>query len=214
MGHPVWLGNALDGGDGVGFDWFRFGVWFGWAAFGAWAVAQVVHVAVEEALAFFARGWDFGDGRDGALDGIDFEFFDLEDLFGLSVAGLLWQVDGGDAEGAEEQFDAVVVDLVPGEAAAYLADGQLDGGAVEEVGKVEGGVARDVSWAGRLAAGEVVVVAEIFVAERWAVAAVSRGVDVAADVAWCGLCVLHCVYPPMDTVVSCDLKAKIFRTLG
>jgi hypothetical protein len=63
------------------------------------------------------------------------------------------------------------VDLVGGDTAGYLGDGELDGGAIFEDGQNEGGVGRDVGFGGGAvdgggAAGGVVVVAEVFAAER------------------------------------------------
>ena len=51
------------------------------------------------------------------------------------------EVDGGDLEAVEQEAGAAGVDLVAGDAAEDLADGELDGGAVFGQGEVEGGLA-------------------------------------------------------------------------
>ena len=51
------------------------------------------------------------------------------------------EVDGGDLEAVEQEAGAAGVDLVGGDAAEDLADGELDGGAVFGEGEVEGGAA-------------------------------------------------------------------------
>jgi hypothetical protein len=91
-----------------------------------------------EAFAFFFA-WDFGDGCDGAVDRVVFNLFDLWDCFGFGFeAGFFGQVDGGDADGAEEKTGAIVVDLVLADAAGEFGEGELDGEAVFEAGKIEG----------------------------------------------------------------------------
>ena len=98
------------------------------------------------------------------------------------------------------------VDLVAGDAAEDFADGELDGGAVFGHGEVEVGlVGSALVWVLHRAAGGVVVVAEVFVTEAWAAAAVAVGEDVAALVAfWFG----HGV-PPWGT-----LGLKVFERNG
>jgi hypothetical protein len=123
------------------------------------------------------------------------------------------QVDAGDLEAVEEEAGALGVDLVGGDAAEDFADGALDGGAVLGVGQVEGGAAATaLAWVGDRAAGGVVVVTELFVAEAGAGAAASVGEDVAALVLldlfgcrWCG--VLHGLVPyPVKSVQSLQKK--------
>ncbi|ADW70565.1 hypothetical protein AciX9_3561 [Granulicella tundricola MP5ACTX9] len=150
----------------------------------------------------------------------------FRDLFYLLVgflgffclAALGWEVGGGDLEAVEEEAGAAVVELVGGDAAQDLADGELDGGSVFGEWQIEGGVAVLVcvtgcqvgAWDGF--AGGVVVVAEVLVAEGWTAAAASVGVDVAALVA-CGCfdCLSLCGHgwgsPPPVKV------CKVFRRL-
>ena len=105
------------------------------------------------------------------------------------------QVGAGDLEAVEEEAGAAGVDLVAGDAAEDFADGELDGGAVFGHGEVEVGlVGSALAWVLHGAAGGVVVVAEVFLAEAWAAAAVAVGEDMAALVAfWFG----HLVYSPL-----------------
>jgi hypothetical protein len=131
---------------------------------------------------------DFGDGREGAVEGVEFDLFDLGDFgrFGFA-AGLSGQVDGGDAQGAEEQAGALVVELVEGDAVSDFEDGALDGGAVFEAGQVEGGVGEDEVAVGSAAGpGGVMEVAKFFAAECGTAAAVAGGGDVAAEVTFAG----------------------------
>ncbi|WP_125484798.1 hypothetical protein [Edaphobacter aggregans] len=113
-------------------------------------------------------------------------------------------------QAVEEEAGAAGVDLVAGDAAEDFADGELDGGAVFGHGEVEEGgaglaVARVLDWA----AGGVVVVAEVFVAQAWATAAVAVGEDVAALVAfWFG----HDGYSPLVDVRSQSIRKKWFRS--
>jgi len=103
------------------------------------------------------------------------------------------EVEAGDLEAVEEEAGAPWVDLVARDAAENLADGALDGGAVFGQGEVEVGLAGTAgvrSFDGP--ASGVVVVAEFFVAEAWAAAAVAVGEDVAALIAFC---VLHVCIP-------------------
>jgi hypothetical protein len=128
------------------------------------------------------------------VEGVKFDLFDLGDFGGFGLgAGLSGEVDGGDAQGAEEQAGALVIELVEGDAVGDFEDGALDGGAVFEAGQIEGGVGEDeVALRPAAGTGGVVVIAEVFAAERWAAAAVSGGVDVAAEVAFAGRFWLGC----------------------
>jgi hypothetical protein len=107
------------------------------------------------------------------------------------------EVEAGDLEAVEEEAGAAGVDVVGGDAAEDLADGGLDGGAVFREGQVEGGAAAaTLARVGDRLAGVAVVVAELFLAETWAGAAVSVGEDVAALVLFGGFdCLLHW-FPP------------------
>jgi hypothetical protein len=91
------------------------------------------------------------------------------------------QVEAGDLEAVEEEAGAAGVDVVGGDALQDFTDGGLDGGAVFGQGQMEGGAAA----AALLRVGDgfsrgVVVVAELFLAEAGACAAVAVGEDVAA----------------------------------
>ena len=110
-------------------------------------------------------------------------------------------------ETVEEEAGAAGVDLVAGDAAEDFADGELDGGAVFGHGEVEVGlVGLALAWVLHGASGGVVVVAEVFVAQAWAAAAVAVGEDVAALVAfWFG----HWCTPPWGT-----LGLKVFERNG
>ncbi len=104
------------------------------------------------------------------------------------------EVAGGDLEGVEQEAGAFGVELVGGEAAHDFAEIELDGGAVVGLEEGEGGVVGLSGLGDRFrdcAAGGVVVVAEVLVAEGGAGAAVAGWVDVTAVVArlartWCG----------------------------
>jgi hypothetical protein len=129
-------------------------------------------------------------------------------------AGFFGEVGGGAVAAAEQEFGALHVELVGGDAAGELGDGELDGGAVFERRQDEGGVGIDqgLLGGGGVAGGEgvargVVVVAEVLLAEGEGAAAVALGEDVAALVAagagvggfgWgggLGLCRVH-FFPP------------------
>ena len=92
-------------------------------------------------------------------------------------------------QAVEEEAGAAGVDLVAGYAAEDFADGELDGGSVFRHGEVEVGlVGLALAWVLDGAAGGVVVVAEVFLAQAWAAAAVAVGEDVAALVTlWCSV---------------------------
>ncbi len=89
-------------------------------------------------------------------------------------------VVGGDLQAVEEFAGAFVVDLVGGEAAEDIVEGEVDGGAVLDGGHFEGFGCGDRDL--RLAAVVVMVVAEFFVAHAGGAAAAAEGVEVAADV--------------------------------
>jgi len=140
---------------------------------------------------FSARGED----AEGWVDG------DL--LYGLGFGGWFCagldfgQVEAGDLEAVEQEAGAAGVDVVCGYALQDLADGGLDGGAVFGQRQVEGGAAAAALFGVRdWLSGGVVVVAELFLTEAWAGAAVAVGEDVAALILLgCFGCVLH-VFPP------------------
>ena len=128
------------------------------------------------------------------------------------VGGLgFGQVEAGDLEAVEEQAGAAGVDVVGGDALEDLADGGLDGGAVFGEGQVEGGAAAAALARVRDGfAGGVVVVAELFLAEAWAGAAVSVGEDVAALVLlWCFVGVVSWVPSPRG-----GFLCKVFEGQG
>ncbi len=163
------------------------------------------------AFVFFGFA-DFGAGGEDAEGGVDGDLFDgLAGGFGF-VGGSGWvsgsgcglgiglgfgEVEAGDLEAVEEEAGAAWVDVVGGDALEDLADGGLDGGAVFGERQVEGGAAAAaLARVGDGFSGGVVVVAELFLAEAGAGAAVPVGEDVAALVlfrVWCG--VLHGGYP-------------------
>ena len=134
---------------------------------------------------FVGGGVEFGFGGEGAV-GLVFDYI-FNRLSGLR--GGFGEVGAGDLEGVEEEAGAFGVEFVGGYAADDFAQVELDGGA--GVG-LEGDEGRAVGLAGLgfgfrdAAAGFVVVVAEVFLAERWAGAAVAGGLDVTALVAGFG----------------------------
>jgi hypothetical protein len=138
---------------------------------------------VRLALVFGGRGQDAvglvvdelvdGFGGAGRVDGFD----------GLGFG----QGGEGDLEAVEEEAGAFGVDGVAGDAVEDVAEGELDGGAVFEVGEDEGGLVLAAGWEvldG--AAGGVVVVAEIFMFEGGRAAAEAGGEDMAAAHALAG----------------------------
>ena len=161
---------------------------------------------------------DFGAGGEDAEGGVDGDLFDGLVFgfgfvggsgFGLGSGLGFGEVEAGDLEAVEEETGAAWVDVVGGDALEDLADGGLDGGAVFGERQVEdGAAAAALARAGDGLAGGVVVVAELFLAEAWAGAAVSVGEDVAALVlfdVWCG--VLHGGVPrPVKSVQSLQKK--------
>ena len=132
------------------------------------------------ALAVGSGGGELGGWGEGAEDGVEGELVDDESGGRGGEPGVR-EVGGGDLETVEEEAGAFGVDVVGGEAAEDLADGELDGGAVLGQGEVKGGAAGSASLRpGDGAAGAVVEVAEGVVAEGRAAAAAAVGVDVAA----------------------------------
>jgi hypothetical protein len=97
------------------------------------------------------------------------------------------EVEAGDLEAVEEEAGAAGVDVVGGDALEDFADGCLDGGAVFGKSQVEAGAAASaLFWVSDRPAGGVVVVAELFVVQADAAAAVAVGEDVAAlEAFWC-----------------------------
>ena len=160
---------------------------------------------------------------DGVVDDL---FNELRGLFVAAVSPAagrgsafvgsgLGEIDRGDLEAVEEETGAARVDLVGGDAAEDLADGDLNGGAILGKGEVEGGL---VALAGLAfpfwdwPTIFMVVEAEVFVAERWTATAVAGGEDVAALEAWfwC-VCVGHVWGPPSPALL---LKSSNDWTCG
>jgi len=102
---------------------------------------------------------------------------------------VLGEVGGGGLESVEEHACGFELDFAEGDAREDVVDGDLDGGAVVDAGHEEVAAAP----AGP-AAGGVVVVAEVLLAERGRAAAVAVGEDVAAAVAagWVGFGAVGC----------------------
>ena len=119
---------------------------------------------------------DLVDGGEGLILVVD---GDLLDGFWRRRGGF-GEIERGDLEAVEEEAGAFGVEAATGNALQDESDAGLDGGTVFGQGQLEGG--EDVAVSGRRfwAAGGVVVVAEVLVAERFAAAAVSVGEDVAA----------------------------------
>jgi hypothetical protein len=155
-------------------------------------------------------GWEeFGDGGEGAVLGVEDQLFGdvggaggvvgivelvvfVPFLRGGCGAGFARQGADGDLEAVEEHAGAFGVEVVGGDAAENLREGELDGGAVlddveEEWLFVFIGIAVSVGARGG-AVGAVVVVAEEFAAESGGAAAAAGGVEMAAGEALgCGL---------------------------
>jgi len=113
--------------------------------------------------------------------------------------GLFGEIEAGDLEAVEEEAGAAWVDVVGGDALEDFADGGLDGGAIFGQGQVEVGAAtatcsRVGDWLSR----GVVVVAELFLTETRAGAAVAVGEDVTALVLFF---LLHMFPSPRGTFV-------------
>jgi hypothetical protein len=167
----------LGGGWDLGGDWDLGGEWgrhFLWGDFcGEWDF-----------------GWveDFGDGGEVSVAEVEGDLFDHGLGVGIGVGGVAaGQVGGGDLEAVEQEAGAFGVEVAAGEAAEDVVEGELDAGAVVDVGhgEAEGGE-RGVGSAGgggEGAPGDLVVVAEVLAAEGGRAAAVAVGEDVAAEVA-------------------------------
>jgi hypothetical protein len=133
---------------------------------------------------------DFSTGCEGAEKGVGDDIFDGGGWeFGVFFLGCgAWEVAACDLETVEEEAGAFGVDLVAGDAAEDLAEGELDGGAVFGEGDVEVGLTGAAfAWVFDGAAGGVVVVTKFFVAEAWAATAMATGEDVAALEAFGGV---------------------------
>jgi len=142
---------------------------------------DVVHRGFARAAAFKVFGGrsecaevcvldDVFDGRDGLLSGLRFG-----------------QVEAGDLEAVEQETGAAGIDVIGGDALEDFADGELNGATVFRNGQVKGAAALLAGdRVGNRFAGPVVVIAKVFVAERWTGAAVPVGEDVAALEAYCG----------------------------
>ncbi len=167
-----------------------------------------------------AGSWVVGDelvaGREGSEAFVEDDLFDgLGGLCGDRFRASLGEVGGGDLEAVEEEAGAARVDLVGGYAAEDVDDGELEAGAVVAVGEVEVegalAAAADTWMRGGLARG-VVVVAELFVAERGRAAAAAVGVDVAAlEAFW--LCVVgHDVFGAPTPVCAQSLRTIWVRS--
>ncbi len=132
----------------------------------------------------------------------------------LGFAVLEISVRAGDLESVEEEAGAAGVDFVGGDALQDFANGGLDGGAVFGQRQVEvGAAASALFWVSDRAACGVVVVAELFVVQAGATAAVAVGEDVAAlEAFWCVGCgfddgVWH-VSPPLGEKCTKCSKEK------
>ena len=138
---------------------------------------------------------DLGDGGEIAELWVGDELFDgLVLVLGFAC---FRKVEAGDLETVEQQPGRFGVEAASGDALQDFGDGGQDGAAVFERGKLKfrGAHAVDADIV-RGAAGGVVVVAEVFAAQRWAAAAVTVDEDVAAFVApGCfGHCLGDCLY--------------------
>ncbi len=213
-----------------------FWLWCVGGVFWRWfVVGFVVHHLLDEGGdgAEVGLGWeDLGDGGEEAVDGVEGDLFDGVGFswgwgwFGGGVAARVWlglwffgKGGVGDLEAVEEQAGAFGVDVVVGDALEDFADGVQDGGAVFEEREVEGGAAAaTLLWLGYRFSGGVVVVAELFVAEAGAGAAVAAGEDVAALIVpggglgcgvGCGVAgVVHVFPPPLGRIGAKSSKEK------
>jgi hypothetical protein len=122
-------------------------------------------------------GWEIALGRDGAEFGVEDDLVDGRGGDAVGVVSFFGEVEAGDLEAVEEQAGAAGVEFAGGDALEYESDGCLDGGSVFGERKFE-----CVGFGERVftAAGGVVVIAEVFVAEADGGTAVSVGEDVAA----------------------------------
>ena len=178
-----------------------FGLRFGeWGDGGERAVGGVLFQVVEHLGGGFGGGGWVGFVAVGEVVGV-LAFLGIVVSVFFVVFVILW-LDGfagfsgeggdGDLEAVEEEAGAFWVEVVGGDAAEDLGQGELDGGAVFEDGHGEGvpvGVGIAGGVAGDGAAGGVVVEAEVLVAEGDHAAAAAGGADVAAEEAgglWVG----------------------------
>ncbi len=166
-------------------------------------------------------------GREGAEAFVDDElFYSLRGLRGGRGGGAsLGEVGGGDLEAVEEEASPARVDLIGGDAAEDIDDGELEAGAVVAIGKVEvEGAPAAATGAGVRGgfAGGVVVVAELFPAECGRAAAAAVGLYVAAlEAFWLnighdGVWALHpSVWQSLRTIrVRSGLPVCVFPSRG
>ena len=150
-----------------------------------------------EAFGGRAIGGDGGDEavlrvEDGVFDGLfrvgdGFAVVGLEGEGGCGLGFPFWDDLDGDLQGVEDEAGLLLVERVGGEALENLVEGDLQGGLVFDVGQGEGFAGAALFEVLDRWAVHVVVVAEVFAAERGAAAAVAFGEDVAALVAgWVG----------------------------
>ena len=149
---------------------------------------------------------ELGFGGEEAEGGVEDNLLDMR--LGLGLDLLLVGGRGGDGFGealegdletVEEESGAAGVELVLGDAGEDFADRELDGGAVLGHGEDEGALAgAAAAELGDGFAGGVVVVAEVFAAERGRAAAAAFGEDVAALEAFRFRC-RHMVWSPHGT---------------
>ena len=191
-------------GGSFGFA-FGFSLGAGFGVFGPLLGEDLFKIFV----AFFAGGEVLGDG-DGALFGVFYDVF--HGGGGVGLFFLAAEVAAGYLEAVEEEAGSFGVEVVGGEADQDLGDGGLDGASVFGVGESEGSSLIQLcmaslgvlfwDWAAKI----VVVVAEVFTAERGRAAAMAAGQDVAAlETLWCGAC--HVCGPPRA------FWCKVFTTL-
>jgi hypothetical protein len=212
-----WLGGGLQVGEDGAVDVFGTRCVLRLFLLGG-LVFEAFDEELEEAGLFFGGG-EFGAWSDGAVGGIVDDFIDCLRGFGGFAGGGrrgAGQVGTGDLEAVEQEAGAARVDVVGGDAAEDLCDGGLDVGAVVGVGERElEGVAAGAAGTRVLdgAAGGVVVVAEIFVAQAWACTAASVGEDVAA-LEVLGFGGLHGVAPWCHFCVKSSKEKTCLWTLG
>jgi hypothetical protein len=161
---------------------------------GGFGVAAAAPFAGEDLFEGFLVGFGggFAFGGEQAEVGVEDGFFYGFDGF---AGGCFGQVRRGDLQGVEEQAGAFGVEAAVGDSLGDEGDGGLDGAAVFEGGKLEGGQSVALFGQARGLVGAVVVEAKIFFAETFAAAAVSVGEDVAA-LEVLGVGVWHGVVPP------------------
>ncbi len=164
MGHPVYWCFGLEV-----VQWI-IGIGFGGLQVGEQGVDDAEGLLFDD---------DFGARGEGTEVGVRGDLFDLLGVaFGFAGPG---KVEAGDLETVEQEASAFEINLVGGDALQDLSDGALDCAAIFRRGEVEAGLAA-ATLAGAFYgfASGVVVVAEFFVAEAGATAAVSFCEDVSA----------------------------------